>query len=227
MPSRRYAQRVRWRRLPPIEAMFRSCSEALSSSARETAGYRCTTLGVRATSLIRASAPMCSPPSDRSSTAFSGSSLMSTRCWDCEIPARIRSTSFVPPARNALAGSAPTNASASSTSAARLYVSGLMPASRSARLAPSLAVEHHDEIHQSDHRHHREQPPHKGPAGCEGDPRGPRAEHEPEGGQHRTERQGARGGPRPADACGGIVVVLQAPLVLLAAPFLLRFHRRK
>src|SRR3954453_6497155 len=39
MPSRRYAQRVRWRRLPPIEAMFRSCSEALSSNAREMAGY--------------------------------------------------------------------------------------------------------------------------------------------------------------------------------------------
>jgi hypothetical protein len=46
-PSRRYAQRVRWRRLPPIEAMFRSCSDALCSNAREMAGYRWTTLGVR------------------------------------------------------------------------------------------------------------------------------------------------------------------------------------
>ena len=53
-PSRRYAQRVRWRRLPPIEAMFRSCSEALSSNARETAGYRWTTLGVRATEIAEA-----------------------------------------------------------------------------------------------------------------------------------------------------------------------------
>ena len=32
------AQRVRWRRLPPIEAMFRSCSDAPSSNAREMAG---------------------------------------------------------------------------------------------------------------------------------------------------------------------------------------------
>ena len=56
--SRKYVQRVRCNRLPPMLAMFRSCWEALSSKAREIIGY---TPGCVATSLIRSSAPIRSP----------------------------------------------------------------------------------------------------------------------------------------------------------------------
>jgi hypothetical protein len=118
-PSRKYEQRTRWRRLPPIEAMLRSCCEAPRSSACETAGKRSTTAGARATSLIRASAPMRTPPSRSSSTSVSGSALMSTSRSGRSTSRRMRSTSVVPPARNALVGSALTIAIASSTSKAR------------------------------------------------------------------------------------------------------------
>jgi hypothetical protein len=43
--SRKYAQRVRCMTLPPIVAMLRSCGEALSSSACETAGNSRATAG--------------------------------------------------------------------------------------------------------------------------------------------------------------------------------------
>jgi len=94
----------------------------------------------------------------------------------------------------------------------------------SARLAPSLAVEYHEEIHHSDHGDHHEQPPGERPARGEGNPRGARAEHQPEGGQHRPERQCAPCGWGSTEAGSGIVVVIQPALILLAVPSVLRFH---
>src|SRR3954454_6822336 len=75
-------------------AMLRSCCEALSSSAREIAGY---TPGCAAMSLIRSSAPNRSP--SPVSIPRSGSALMSWTCRGTRTSSFIRSTSVVPPAR--------------------------------------------------------------------------------------------------------------------------------
>ena len=97
---------MRWRRLPPIEAMLRSCSEAPSSSACEIAGIALDHRRRRGRRRSCAPARRCAArrPGGRS-TPVSGRSLMSTRWSLCAMPARMRSTSVVPPARNALPGS--------------------------------------------------------------------------------------------------------------------------
>jgi hypothetical protein len=82
-----------------MDAMLRSCGEAPSSSACEMTGNRPATAGAAATSLIRASAPIISPPSGRSSMSAIASALMSTSSRGRSTPCRIRSTSVVPPAR--------------------------------------------------------------------------------------------------------------------------------
>ena len=74
---------------------------------------------MRPLAYARASAPIRKPPSAVPSTPSSGSALMSTRRAEREIPARIRSTSVVPPARNALSGSRQ-SATAPSTVSTRL-----------------------------------------------------------------------------------------------------------
>ena len=102
---------------PPIEAMFRSWAEAPSSRACAMTGNRWRTAGTCATSLIRASAPMRRPPPGRSSTRFSGRSLMSTSSVGRSTFWRTRSTSVVPPARNAPSRLRVTVAMALSTSA--------------------------------------------------------------------------------------------------------------
>ena len=99
-------QRVRCIRFPPIEAMLRSCGDALASSACEMAGKRSTTTGCTATSLMRASAPM-RMPSPRLSTVAIGSALMSTTCDGCSTSFFIRSMRFVPPATNFVASREP------------------------------------------------------------------------------------------------------------------------
>src|ERR1051325_2749486 len=86
-------------RFPPIEAALRSCGEALARSACEIAGKRFCTSGGAATSDMHASAPMRRPPAT-SSMALSGRALMSTTCAGRSTFAFIRSTRFVPPARN-------------------------------------------------------------------------------------------------------------------------------
>ena len=97
--SRKYGQRVRCIRLPPIDAALRSCGEALASSACAMAGKRRCTAECAATSDMRASAPIRIPPST-SSIAASGNALMSTTCDGRSTVVFIRSTRFVPPATN-------------------------------------------------------------------------------------------------------------------------------
>jgi len=54
--SRKFRQRVRCRRFPPIVAMLRSCGEAPARSASRTNGTRSLTVGSAASSLIVTSA---------------------------------------------------------------------------------------------------------------------------------------------------------------------------
>src|SRR5882757_3944614 len=112
--SRKYVQRVRCNRFPPMLAMFRSCWEALSSKAREITGY---TPGCAAMSLIRSNAPIRSP--SLVSMPRNGSSLMSRTCRGVSTLSFIRSTSVVPPARNV-----PGAASAASTVAGAVRSKG-------------------------------------------------------------------------------------------------------
>jgi hypothetical protein len=77
--------------------IFRSCSDAPRSGASETAGNRSLMIGVRATSLIRASAPIRIVPCCSSPSVASGSALMSTRRSLFSTPRRSKSIFVVPP----------------------------------------------------------------------------------------------------------------------------------
>jgi hypothetical protein len=95
--SRKYVQRVRCSRLPPIVAALRICPDAPLSSASDTAGNRSATVASYATSLLRASAPMRTT-SQRTSIASSGRRDMSMTRPGRSTSPFIRSTSVVPPA---------------------------------------------------------------------------------------------------------------------------------
>ncbi len=116
--SRKYVQRGRCIRLPPMEAMLRSCADALSSSACEITGNWVRTKGWAARSVIRTSAPTVSPRGPRVIPLY-GKALMSTRCGGRSTVSRIRSTIVVPPAMYR-----PPEASADRSSAAFVKVKG-------------------------------------------------------------------------------------------------------
>jgi hypothetical protein len=98
--DRKYAQRVRWSRLPPMVAMLRSCCDAAFHSASDSAGYCAFTSGSSATSLMRASAPNTSSSGpDASNAASSPMPVMSIRWSGASTFSFMRSTSVVPPAR--------------------------------------------------------------------------------------------------------------------------------
>src|SRR5437868_10697994 len=97
--SRKYGQRVRCIRLPPIDAMLRICGDALRSSACEIAGKFWRMYGCAARSLMRAIAPMRTPPFTGPIVPI-GSALMSTMCVGRSTSHFSRSTRFVPPAMN-------------------------------------------------------------------------------------------------------------------------------
>src|SRR5882757_7746136 len=126
--SRKYVQRVRCNRFPPMLAMFRSCWEALSSKAREITGY---TPGCSAMSLIRSSAPIRSP--SLVSMPRNGNSLMSRTCCGVRTLSFIRSTRVVPPARNV-----PRTARAESTVAGAVSSKG--------RISPPRLFDRRDDV---------------------------------------------------------------------------------
>src|SRR5437588_2818677 len=104
--SRKYGQRVRCIRLPPMDAALRNCGDALASNACAMAGKRRCTIGWTATSDMRASAPMRIPP-PTSSIFDNGSALISMMCAGFSTVVFMRSTRFVPPATNFAASRAP------------------------------------------------------------------------------------------------------------------------
>src|SRR5262245_1761760 len=119
--SRKYRQRVRWRMLPPIVAMLRSCVEAPASSASRTNGRRSAIVASAASSSIVVSAPTRSTSPSRAMKR-SGRRVMSTNRSGSSTPSlSIRSTWVVPPARYCACGSSLTNATADATSSARMY----------------------------------------------------------------------------------------------------------
>src|SRR5438093_1514897 len=92
--------------LPPIDAMLRSCPDAANSNPSAMTGKPRRTSGCAATSLIRASAPMRSPPSGNASIlAMSGNPLMSSRRSGSCARSFIRPIRSVPPAMKASWGS--------------------------------------------------------------------------------------------------------------------------
>src|SRR3954452_2444391 len=121
-----------------MEAMLRTCGDALRSSACETTGACCFTSAFAATSLMRASAPMRRPPGT-ASTLASGRALTSTTCAGISTPDFIRSTRLVPPATNR-----PPEEIAPETSAARRKLKGCMSNLRLHGLALRLADRSHD-----------------------------------------------------------------------------------
>src|SRR5438477_5463051 len=125
--SRKYGQRVRCIKFPPIDAALRSCGDALARSACAMAGAYSRTSACSATSLMRASAPMRMPPLSREISPI-GRALMSTTCAGRSTSHFIRSTRFVPPAMN-FADSRPPETIACETSVARAKSNGCIAAS--------------------------------------------------------------------------------------------------
>ena len=116
--STKYRQRVRCSRFPPIVARLRSCPDAPDSSARATAGNLVRSTGSVARSLFAVSAPTRIPPSGSASMSRNGRPVTSTSRSGAVTPSFIRSTMFVPPARNAAPACA-TVATAESAASAR------------------------------------------------------------------------------------------------------------
>ena len=85
--------------------MLRSCGEAETSSACDTAGHSFSTRAFSAVSLMRSSAPSRSPAAALVMPK-KGSRLISTTCEWFSTWAFIKSTSAVPPAMKAACGSA-------------------------------------------------------------------------------------------------------------------------
>ena len=95
--SRKYRQRVRCRRFPPIVAMLRSCGEAPASNASRTNGTRSPTVGSAASSSIVTSAPTRNV-SSATVIPRSGRRVMSTSRSGSSTPSfKTRSSSVVPP----------------------------------------------------------------------------------------------------------------------------------